>query len=399
MQEVAGQSLVALLVARLSRRRSLLVLDNCEHLLDGSRELIEALLKGCPQLSVAATSREPLGLASEQLWQLAPLAVPAPEAQTPESLSDYAAVQLFAERAAAVQPGFALNAYVAPAVAEICRRLDGIPLAIELAAARVASLTPEEIAGRLSDRFGLLTEGAASDLARHQTLEAALDWSHELLSESEQALLRRLSVFAGGFELEAAEAVCAGGELAADEVGGLLAQLVSKSLVVARSGSSTEHFRLLETIRAYAAERLEQADESAALRGAHARFYLELAERAEPELTGPQQVEWFERLEAERANLRAAIEWSLSQGDGELALRLAGALVLFWRVRCHFSEGRELLGACISAGDGADPRLQAKAVWGAGLLTLMNGDFAGAITLVEQSLTRYRQLANRGGCA
>ncbi|MCA1680391.1 MAG: LuxR C-terminal-related transcriptional regulator [Actinobacteria bacterium] len=382
VQEVAGQSLTELLVARLSRRRSLLGLDNCEHLLEGCRELIEALLQGCPELRVVATSREPLGLASEHLWQLAPLAVPAPEQETSlKSLTDYAAVQLFLERAAAVQPGFALNAYVAPAVVEICRRLDGIPLAIELAAARVDSLTPREIASRLDERFTLLSKRGPGPLAHHhQTLQAALDWSHELLSGPEQVLLRRLSVFAGSFDIEAAEAVCPGGELGAHEVGGLLGELVSKSLVVARSGSlPMERYRLLETIRAYAGEKLTQVEEATALRTAHVRHYLQLAERAEPELTGSDQAAWFERLETERGNLRAAIEWSLSQGEADRPLRLAGALVLYWCVRCRFSEGRELLSACVAAGDGADPRLQAKVLWGAGFLTLMNGDDAAAI--------------------
>ncbi|MCA1701052.1 MAG: AfsR/SARP family transcriptional regulator, partial [Actinobacteria bacterium] len=318
VQEVAGQSLTELLVARLSGRRSLLGLDNCEHLLEGCRELIEALLQGCPELRVVATSREPLGLASEHLWQLAPLAVPAPEQETSlKSLTDYAAVQLFLERAAAVQPGFALNAYVAPAVVEICRRLDGIPLAIELAAARVDSLTPREIASRLDERFTLLSKRGPGPLAHHhQTLQAALDWSHELLSGPERALLRRLSVFAGSFDIEAAEAVCPAGELGAHEVGGLLGELVSKSLVVARSGSlPMERYRLLETIRAYAGEKLTQVEEATALRTGHVRHYLQLAERAEPELTGSDQAAWFERLETERGNLRAAIEWSLSQGE------------------------------------------------------------------------------------
>jgi predicted ATPase len=193
-------------------------------------------------------------------------------------------------------------------VAEICRRLDGIPLAIELAAARVGSLTPEEIECRLDDRFSLLSKGDGSDLSRHQTLSAALDWSYGLLSGPERTLLRRLSVFAGGFDLEAVEAVCQGDEIEAEEVVDVLDRLVVKSLVVEdRNGGSTIRFSLLETIRAYAGERLEEAGETAALRAAHARFYVTLAQRAEPELTGASQERWLDRLESERANMRAAL--------------------------------------------------------------------------------------------
>lgn len=305
-----------------------------------------------------------------------------------------------------MQPGFSLNAYVAPAVAEICQRLDGLPLAIELAAARVESLTPQEITRRLDDRFALLTQAGASDAARHQTLGAALDWSHELLTEPERALLRRLSVFVGGCDLEAAEAVCAekaGGEAIGarrDQLGERLAVLVRKSLEVVDSACSpTPRYRLLETVRVYAGERLEEARETAVLREAHARFYLALSERAEPELTGPDQQAWLERLEAEHANLRSAIEWSLSHGHAEWALRLAGALVLFWRVRCHFSEGRELLEAAVSAGDGAAEALQAKALWGAGFMAEMAGDSDGAERPLEESLARFRELGDQRGCA
>ncbi|MCA1701703.1 MAG: AfsR/SARP family transcriptional regulator, partial [Actinobacteria bacterium] len=340
-------ALVETIVARLARRRLLLVLDNCEHLLGGCAKLIGALLAGCPQLSILSTSREALGVSSERVWELAALPVPEEaehEAEHKlEALAGNPAVGLFVERARAVQPDFSLNAYISPAVVEIVRRLDGIPLAIELAAGRVASLTPQEIAGRLTDRFALLSKATDGEPARHQTLAAALDWSYELLTGPERALLRRLSVFAGAFELEAVEAVCAGGEIEARQGAELLAGLAGKSLVLVQAQSPAARYRLLETIRLYAAERLEQAGERAKLRSAHARFYLALAEQAEPELTGAHQEQWLSHLEAERANLRSGIEWSLSQGETEQALRLAGALVLYWRVRCHFSEGRELL--------------------------------------------------------
>ena len=400
IDEVAGQSLTDTLRARLRRRRVLLVLDNCEHLLGACAELSELLLGGCPQLRILATSREPLKLAGERIWQVPPLAVPPKEDAPPETLSGYAAVALFRERAASAQPGFSLNPYLAPAVAEICRRLDGIPLAIELAAGRVESLTPQEIASRLNYRFDLLTEGGPSDLAHHQTLEAALDWSHELLSAPERALLRRLSVFPGGFEPPAVAGVCAGGQVKNGQIRELLARLVAKSLVVAeQNGAPQARYRLLETIRAYASERLEKGGETAALRQAHAGFYLALAEEAEPELTGARQQEWLERLEGERANVRSALEWSLSHGREEWALRLAGALVLFWRVRCHFSEGRELLSAALSASGGAAPELRARALWGKGFMVLMAGDPEGAFPPVEESLARFRELDDRRGCA
>ena len=400
VQEVGGEGLVETIVARLSRRRTLVVLDNCEHLLEASAELVDALRSACPELHVLVTSREPLGLDDERIWQVSPLALPAVEEVSAEGLIAYPAVALFVARAQVTRPGFSLNSYVAPRVAEICRRLDGIPLAIELAAARVDSLTPEEIARRLDDRFGLLTKAGDSGLAHHQTLQAALDWSHELLSGPERALLRRLSVFVGGFALEAAEVVCAGGELEADRVGDLLSELFSKSLVVGGGASSSaERYGLLETIRAYAGERLEAADEAAGRRGAHAHFYLALAEQAEPELTGPRQQEWFECVETERANLRAAIEWSLGHGEQEQALRLAGALVLFWRVRCHLSEGRELLEAVVLVSHGAPAGLRAKALWGAGFMALMTSDHRAALPALEESAAVFRELRDTQGYA
>lgn len=400
LQEVPGTSLMDAAVAKLRDRRPLLVLDNCEHLLAACAKLVDALLGDCPQLRVLATSREPLTIAAERVWRVPELSFPDPSDQPlPELLKGYEAVRLFVERASAMQPGFALNSYVAPAVAEICRRLDGIPLAIELAAARVETHTPGEIARRLDDRFGLLTQGSHSALSRHHTLQAALELSHDLLSTRERALLRRLSVFAGSFDLEAAEAVGAGGEVEAGDVRDLLAGLMAKSLLVADTGSPQARHRLLETIRAYAADRLEEAGETAALREVHARFYLDLAEQAEPQLTGPTQERWLERLDFERPNLRSALDWSLGHGRSEWALRLCGALVLFWRVRCHFSEGRELLDAVVAASDGTRPEFRAKAVWGAGFLALMTGDADSAVSRLEESLAGFRDLGDTGGCA
>ncbi len=402
VREVPGRTLTEALVACLRQRRPLVVLDNCEHLLGACAELVGALLSGCPQLRILTTSREPLAIAGERVWQVPPLPVPAPAEQPqPEALMSYDGVRLFVERAEAVQPGFVLSGEVAPAVAEITRRLDGIPLAIELAATRVAMLTPAEIARRLDDRFALLTKGARNGLPRHHTLRAALDWSHELLSSPERALLRRLSVFVGAFCLEAAEAVCADGEVQAPEVFELLAGLVSKSLVVSDTANSRGRYRLLETIRLYAADRLEEAGEAPGLGEAHARFYLALAERAEPKLTGAEQERWLERLDSERENLRFALHWSLGHRQTEWAQRLAGALVLFWRVRCYFGEGRELLEAAVQASEGKAEAsaLRAKALWGLGFMALMAGDPQGARPALEQSLAAFRAAGDLQGSA
>jgi len=401
VQAVPGSTLIEALVAGLRERQLLLVLDNCEHLVGACAEVVGALLSGCPQLRVLTTSREPLAIAGEQVWQVPPLSVPGPREQPqPEALMLYDGVRLFVERAEAVQPDFVLSGEVAPAVVEITWRLDGIPLAIELAATRVDALTPLEIARRLDDRFGLLTKGARNGLARHQTLRAALDWSHELLSAPERALLRRLSVFVGGFCLQAAEAVCSGGEVQSTEVFDLLAGLVSKSLVVSDTANSRGRYRLLETIRAYTADRLEEAGEAPVLGRAHAAFYLALAERAEPELTGADQQRWLERLDSERENVRFALHWSLGHRQTEWALRLAGALVLFWRVRCHFSEGRELLEAAARASeDNGAPALRAKVLWGVGFMALMAGDAEAAVPALEQSLAGFRELHDLQGCA
>lgn len=395
-----GLSPLEAIVAGLRRRRLLLVLDNCEHLLDVCARLAGELLAECAQLTVLATSREPLGVAGELVWQVPPLGMPDESDSDVETLMSYPAVVLFVQRAAEVWPGFTLNPSLAADVADICRRLDGIPLAIELAAARVATMTPGEIARRLEDQIGLLAgDGDVAGEPRHQTLVAAIDWSHALLGAPERSLLHGLSVFVGTFELDAVTAVC-GGERSEAEIPRLLARLVSKSLVMAvPDGIGGRRYRLLETVRAYATEKLQQAGRTGELRTAHASFYVSLAERAEPEFAGPRQLEWFDRISAERPNLRAALEWSLGCGRGEWALRMAGALVLFWRVRGPYAEGHELLGLAIAADAGEAPGLRAKALWGAGFLRQMAGDASGAAALLEESLRVYRALDDDRGCA
>lgn len=398
VQEIAGESVADTVVARVGERRLLLILDNCEHLVDACATLVGSLLGACPRISILATSREPLRTAAELVWEVPPLSLPDEgEPVQTERLIDFEAVRLFVERAGAVEPGLVLNDYTAPSVLEICRRLDGIPLPIELAAARVESLTTAEIARRLDDRFDLLTDRTRGSLGRERALEMAIDWSYELLSRPERALLRHLSVFAGGFDPESAAAVCVGDELATLDVAELLDGLVSKSLVAHTPQS--RRLRLLETIRAYAGERLEQAAEARTAREAHARFYTELAMAAEPALTGPAQQRWFERLEPERANLRSALDWSVGHGRSDWALGLSGALVFFWQVRGHFSEGREFLAAALAAGDGAPRDLIARALWGEGFLVLMSGDVRAAIARFEQCVALFDELDDDSGSA
>jgi predicted ATPase/DNA-binding CsgD family transcriptional regulator/tetratricopeptide (TPR) repeat protein len=378
------------LIGRLGHRHLLLVLDNCEHVLAASRLVVGALLDGCDRLSILATSREPLGIAGETVWSVPPLAVPPPSGADP---TGYPSVRLFEDRARAADPRFTANPHVAPAIAEICRRLDGIPLAIEFAAARVESLTPAEIADHLVNRFHLLVGEEVAAVPRHQTLVAALEWSYALLTDDERLLLRRLSTFCGGFDRAACETVCCRDDLGPD----VLDRLVSKSLVVA--DSSSDRFTLLETIRAYAAERLS-GTESLVEREAHARFFVALAEDAERELSGPLQERWLERLETERANLRAAVEWSVCHGQPEWALRITGSLVVFWRVRSHFRDGLELLAAAINASaGGADAALEARARWGVGLMAHWLGDTAAAVPLLQESHARFAALGSPGGRA
>jgi non-specific serine/threonine protein kinase len=340
LQEARGQPLLATLLAGLRERRLLVVVDNAEHLVDAVARLVEAVLRGCPAVTVLATSREPLGVESETVWRVPSLPVPAADQASPDELAQVAAVALFTERTQAALPDFALSAENAAAVAEVCRRLDGIPLAIELAAARAPALGVAGLAAHLDDRFRLLTGGRRTSLRRQQTLQATIDWSHDLLTEPERILFRRLAVFAGGWAPEAAEAVCAGEGIEGGEALDLLARLVDKSLVVAEERAGAVRYRLLETVRQYAGDKLLQAGEAAAARDRHRDWFLALAERAEFRRFRPDNVEWLARLEAENDNLRAALAWSLAgPADGEAGPRLVLALGMFWVARDYVSEG------------------------------------------------------------
>jgi predicted ATPase/DNA-binding SARP family transcriptional activator len=326
-----GQPVLERLKGFLFRRNIMLVLDNCEHLRDACARLADSLLHTCPQLKILATSREPLGVAGEAIFRVPSLPFPAHGLEvTTESIDTYAAVQLFSDRARQIQPGYQVTPQNASAVARICQRLDGIPLAIELAAARLSVLTAEELAARLDDVFHLLTGGSRAALPRHQTLRATMDWSYHLLSDRESRLLRRLAVFAGGWDLAGAEGVCAGPGLEVSDILELLANLVNKSMVVAfltKSGGT--RYRMLETIRQYAREKLLDSGEMAALQQKHLAYFVELAETLEPQGRGPNQKEWRRWLEDELENIRLALETGL-RADPPNGLRLASALWEFW---------------------------------------------------------------------
>jgi predicted ATPase/DNA-binding CsgD family transcriptional regulator/tetratricopeptide (TPR) repeat protein len=390
LREVPRRPVVETLLTWLRDRSVLLLLDNCEHLVGVCAELADLLLRGCPALRFLATSREPLGIPGEAAWTVPPLSVPAPTTPlTLDTVAVHDAVRLFVERTRG--SGFSLTPSTAPIVAEICRRLDGIPLAIELAAARVGLLTPIQIASRLDDRFRLLTDGSRTAPPRHRTLQEALDWGHELLSPPEQTVLRRLAVFAGGWTLEAAEEVCVGEGLGCEEVFDVLGRLIAKSMVVSDTTGREARYRLLETVREYAMGKLAEAGETATARRAHAASFGRLVERIEAELSGPRQVRWLARLDTEIANIRAALDWSLSDGDGEAGLVLAGSLTLFWLARGHLLEGSEWLRRAADASGGAPASVRAKVLWGVGFLASMLGDFPASRAAAEESLTLCRE--------
>jgi predicted ATPase/class 3 adenylate cyclase len=400
--EQAGQTIQQTLTDSLQSRRLLLVLDNCEHLLPACAQLTAALLRSCPHVKALTTSRESLGVAGELTYRVPSLSSPDPkQTQTPRSLSQYEAVRLFHERAQFHRPDFAVTSQNAPALAQVCYHLDGIPLAIELAAARVRLLSIEDINNRLDNRFRLLTGGDRTALRRHQTLRAAIDWSYDLLTEPERRQLSRLSVFVGGWTLSAAEQVCSGDGIEEWEVMDLLTSLTDKSLVIAEEQEDAVRYRLLETVRQYAAERLQERGETETVRSRHRDWSLALAEEAEPQLFGPEQVLWMGRLEAEHDNLRAALAWCEADSEGaEAGLRLAGALGEFWSVRGHYREGREHLGRALGREEAqARTAARAKALNGAGVLANGMDDWALVRALHEESLSIRRELGDRQGIA
>jgi predicted ATPase/DNA-binding CsgD family transcriptional regulator len=398
--EQPGNSLTDTLTAHLQPLTLLLVLDNCEHLLEACAQLANALLAACSGLRILATSRQVLGMYGEINYRVPSLSLPDPHQEVPpKTLATYEAIQLFVDRATPKRPGFAITPDNAHAVARVCRQLDGIPLAIELAAARANVLTVEEIAERLDNRFRLLTSGDRAAPPRQQTLRAMMDWSYDLRTEGEQSLMRGLSVFAGGFTLGAIEAVWES-RLNEYELLDLLSGLADKSLVVMEERDGKSRYRLLETVRQYVWGKSQALGELPKLRAQHLEWCMALAEEAEPRLTGAGQTEWLARLEEDHDNMRAALRWGVETREVEMGLRLAGALLLFWYLRGYFSEGREHLAAALSGGQqGQEEAARAKALNGAGMLARGQGDYAAARSLFEESLTIRRDLEDKRGIA
>jgi predicted ATPase/DNA-binding SARP family transcriptional activator/DNA-binding CsgD family transcriptional regulator len=401
VREQPERTLVDTLAGHLQERDLLLMLDNCEHLIEACAQLAHSLLHSCPRLRVLATSREPLGVEGEALWRVSSLSVPDTDRlPTAGELTRYDAVRLVVDRARLRVPDFELTPDNVRAVAQMCGRLDGIPLAIELATARVGALAVEEVEKRLGDSLSLLTAGPRTAPPRHRTMRATLEWSYGLLCEPERKLFGRLSAFAGGWTLEAAEAVGSDGPGGADVLD-VLTRLVAKSLVVAEATEGGGvRYRMLEPIRQYAGMKLEEDDESYATLGRHANLFLALAEEAEPELSGPRQQQWLERLEVEHDNFRAALTWALDRGEAELGLRLSGALGEFWHMRGHLSEGRQWLESALAAQDGAYlMSARIKAFTWVAHIAWEQGDYERSITLSKASLTLFRTLRDEAGVA
>ena len=400
LREEAGHPLITTLIEHLKHKRLLLVLDNCEHLVASCAALAATLLRACPQLQLLATSREGLEVAGEQRYRVPSLPVPdLARLPPPELLAESAAVALFLARAHERRPDFVLTAQNTRAVAQVCARLDGIPLAIELAAARMGSLSVEGIAARLDDRFRLLAGGARDVLPRQQTLRATLDWSYDLLSEAEQLLLDRLSVFAGGCTLAAATSVCAGDGVADWEVLDLLDRLVNKSLVQTEEAGGEVRYGLLETVRQYGQERLATAGQAETVRDRHLANFLALTEEAAPQLVGADQAAWLDQLEAEHDNLRAALSWAHERGASEAGLRLAAAAWRFWWTRGYLGEGRRWLEGALTADDGSAPGARVRALTAVSFLTAVHGDTARALTLLHESLACGRGIGDRQSVA
>jgi predicted ATPase/DNA-binding NarL/FixJ family response regulator len=397
LQDVESPRLPERLFSYLKERRTLIILDNFEHVLPAASWLAD-LLATCPSTTLLVTSREPLHLRWEQTYQVSPLALPDPDhLPTLQELARVPAVALFLERARALDPEFALSEENARALAELCVRLDGLPLAIELAAARTTLLSPRMILERLGKRLSLLRWEAPDLPERQRTLRQAIGWSYDLLDAREQALFRRLGVFAGGFTMEGGQAIASpGGEETQPAPEGVLdrlASLVDKSLVQADGRSAGDvRYRLLESVREFALERLRQWDELEEARRVHAFYFLALAERAEPELIGADQRVWFLHLEREHDNLRAALGWLSSQGEEALALRLAVALGYFWWARGYYSEGQRLLEALVAraSGGATDPRTRALALSWLGILLLFQGEVGRALVVLQDGLAVVR---------
>jgi non-specific serine/threonine protein kinase len=427
VREETGRPILATLTDYLRDKQVLLILDNCEHMVLACAKLAESLLRACPKLRILASSREGLGIGGETTWRVPSLGLPpitlGSDLRRPEALQEltqYEAVRLFIDRATSAKPDFQVTNQNAPAIAQLCLQLDGIPLALELAAVRVKAMTVDQIASRLDNRFRLLTGGSRTALPRQQTLRALIDWSYDMLPEGERFMLQRISVFAGGCSLEAAEAVCAGeyegGEILDFEVMDVLLQLVNKSLVIAEEHDGENRYTMLESIRQYAREKLAESNQDQAPWERHCAYFLELAEKAEPQLMQAQQAEWLSRLKTEHDNLRNALNWAIEaatqgrrlSGDAnsmpepaEAALRMAAALWRFWSVSGYFSEGFKLCEAALTIPNmgSVSPAIRAKFLKSAGTLSFLYGNPQLARQQYNESLALLREQGDTAGVA
>ncbi|GLZ05242.1 SARP family transcriptional regulator [Actinomadura sp. NBRC 104412] len=399
VREHPRRPLADVLAAHLRSAATLIVLDNCEHLVEEAAEAAGRLLGACPGLRILATGRERLGLAGEVLRPVEGLDVPPPDDRDPESVGRAEAVRLLLARAAAVRPGFALTGATAAPIAEICRRLDGLPLAIELVASSANAFGPAQLAERLDDRFRLPTRGDRAGPRRHRTLRAVVDWGYDLLDEAERRLFDRLSVFVGGFTLDAAEAVC-GGSADGGGTAARLARLVDTSMVAADHGDEgTPRYRMLETLRAYGTERLAQSGDADAVRDRHAAYVLSMVGSARAALRDARQAEWGRRLEDERGNIRAALDWSIGTGDARTATRLVGALYKWWDQQGHYREGGDWCERVLAMKGRASPADTARALNAAAAFAAIRGDLPRAVAASERAAALSRRAGYPAGLA
>lgn len=397
-EAVEGQDVGDVLASYLRDKKLLMLFDNCEHLIEACAGLAEHLLRECPKVQLFATSRENLGIPGEKSFVVPSMEVP-PEAHIPQELETYEATRFFVDRAMAALPLFRPTSDNSAAIANICRRLDGIPLAIELAAVRVKILAPEQIEDLLQNRFRLLTGGPRTALERHQTLRATMDWSFDLLTKPEQFLLTRLSVFAGGWTLEDAEGLIQNDLGTRTDVLNLLSNIVDKSLVVVDHKHGLARYGMLETVRQFSAELLTDTGDADEFRERHASLFIKLAEEADPKIRGVDQLKWLEILEGEHENLRAALEWSIASDRADDAARLIGALGWFWFIRGYWQEAWRWLTTSLDMATDAEPRLRAKAIYRAGGIEVIRGNLAGPFELVQEAKDICTELGDEEGIA
>lgn len=397
-EEMEGRDVGDVLTAYLGDKKLLLILDNCEHLIQACAVLAEKLLRECPKIRLVATSRESLGIPGEESYAVPSMAVP-PEEVTPRNIQNFEAVRLFVDRAATALLGFRATSTNIAFIIDTCRHLDGIPLAIELAAARVKILAPEQIAARLQDRFHLLAGGPRTALPRHQTLVATMDWSYGLLTEPERRLLMQLSVFSGGWTLEDAEELVHDDLNEGPEVLDLLSNLVEKSLVIVERKQGLARYRMLETVRQFSTDKLFQSGDADDIRQRHADLFIDLAEEADSRLRTSEQLKWLELLRDQHENLRTALSWLVASNQADEAARLVGALGWFWFLRGFWREPWNWLTKTLNIVPGPEPHLRAKALFKTGGLEIIRGTLAGRVELVEEALDICRDIGDEEGVA